>query len=136
MLRLESNDLLESPESKAIIAGLQAFNDTHRRDDWRPLTLTFKEGEEVVAGLYGYSDWGWLFVKWLWVAEARRGQDLGTRLMREAEAEALRRGCHSAWLDTFGFQAPGFYAKLGYEVFGELADYPLGHSRFFLRKKL
>src|ERR1700733_13030693 len=43
--------------------------------------------------------------------------------------------CHSAWVDTFSFQAPGFYPKLGYEVFGEL-DYPPGHRRIFFRKHL
>jgi hypothetical protein len=52
-----------------------------------------------------------------------------------AEGRAVERGCHSAWVDTFSFQAPGFYRKLGYEVFGEL-DYPPEHKRFFLRKRL
>src|SRR6516165_7091346 len=42
---------------------------------------------------------------------------------------------HSAWLDTFSFQARGFYEKLGYEEFGRL-DYPPGHHRHFLRKRL
>ena len=55
--------------------------------------------------------------------------------MGDAEARALERGCHSAWVDTFSFQAPGFYPKLGYTVFGEL-DYPPGHKRIFLQKRL
>jgi ribosomal protein S18 acetylase RimI-like enzyme len=57
-------------------------------------------------------------------------------LMREAEAVARENGCTGIWLDTFSFQAPGFYEKLGYTVFGTLADYPPGHSRFFLHKTL
>ena len=56
----------------------------------------------------------------------------GTR----AEAEAIRRGCLGAWLDTFSFQARGFYERLGYAVFGALADYPPGHDRFFMQKPL
>ena len=40
------------------------------------------------------------------------------------------------WLDTFSFQARRFYEKLGYVVFGELPDYPAGHSRYFLQKRL
>jgi len=38
---------------------------------------------------------------------------------------------------TAGFEAPAFYAKNAYEVFGELENYyPTGHSRIGLRKIL
>ncbi len=56
--------------------------------------------------------------------------------MQAAENEALARGCHGAYLDTFSFQAPDFYQKLGYEIYGKLDDFPKGHCRYFLRKKL
>ena len=56
--------------------------------------------------------------------------------MEQAEREAIRRGCRTIWLDTFTFQARGFYERLGYSVFGTLEDYPPGHSRFFLKKSL
>jgi len=55
--------------------------------------------------------------------------------MGDAEMRALERGRHSARVDTFSFEAPGFYPKLGYAVFGEL-DYPPGHKRIFLQKRL
>ena len=41
-----------------------------------------------------------------------------------------------AWLDTFEFQARGFYEGIGYECFGELPNYPKGFSRFFMKKTL
>jgi hypothetical protein len=44
--------------------------------------------------------------------------------MSRAESEALARGCHSAWLDTFEFQARVFFERLGYECFGTLDHYP------------
>ena len=56
--------------------------------------------------------------------------------MHEAEAEAVRRGCASAYLDTFDFQARPFYERLGYQLFGQLDDFPPGGSRYFLRKRL
>ena len=56
--------------------------------------------------------------------------------MRRAEHEAIRRGCHSAWLDTYEFQARGFYERLGYSGFGQLDDYPPGFVRYFMKKAL
>src|SRR5712691_3125402 len=71
----------------------------------------------------------------LWVHAELRGQGIGRELMARAEQRAAALGCHSAFLDTFSFQAPGFYQKLGYTVFGTL-DYPPDHKRFFLQKRL
>lgn len=65
-----------------------------------------------------------------------RGQGYGTKLMAAAEAEARRRGCRDAYLDTFSFQARPFYERCGYEVFGTLEDFPTGHQRFVMRKSL
>ena len=86
----------------------------------------------VLGGIWG----GWLHVSFLWMDESVRGQHWGTRLMDHAEAYARERGCHSATLDTHSFQARPFYEARGYEVFGTLDDYPAGHKKFFLRKKL
>ena len=65
-----------------------------------------------------------------------RGQGVGSQLLAMAEQEAVARGCHSAYLDTFSFQALPFYQKQGYEVFGTLDNYPGEHKRYFLRKQL
>jgi GNAT superfamily N-acetyltransferase len=103
----------------------------------RSLTILARDGDgRVVGGLVGTTVWGWLQVTQLWVADAIRGEGHGAALMRYAEAEAVNRGCHHALLDTFDFQARGFYERLGYVVFGEVRDFPRGHTRFFMRKVL
>jgi hypothetical protein len=56
--------------------------------------------------------------------------------MHAAEAEAVRRRCIGIWLDTFTFQAPSFYQRLGFAVFGTIPAYPPGHSRHFMLKRL
>jgi GNAT superfamily N-acetyltransferase len=91
---------------------------------------------ETTAGLYAQIYYSWMFVELLWVAQEARGRGYGSRLLSQAEDQARQRGCHSVWLDTFSFQARGFYEKQGYAVFGELPSYPAGHSRYFLCKKL
>ena len=72
----------------------------------------------------------------LWVREDQRGQGYGRRLVEQAEAEARRRGARHAYLDTFSFQAPGFYEKLGYEQFGQLPEFPDQHRSYFYAKDL
>ena len=101
----------------------------------RPLVIFLRDrAGRVVGGVRAVTVWGWLEVKWLWIAEPHRGQGHGRRLMAAAEREAITRGCRHAWLDTFAFQAPEFYAHLGYDVFATLEDFPRGHTRYFLRK--
>ncbi len=105
--------------------------------DWHPIGYFLKNGRgEWLGGLTGYTWAGWMHVNFLWVTEALRGRRHGTRLMDTAETFALEHGCVGATLETHSFMAPGFYAKRGYEVFGTLEDYPPGHSKLFLCKRL
>jgi GNAT superfamily N-acetyltransferase len=104
---------------------------------FRPLVLLMSDAESpVIGGLWGRTSWSFLYVELLYVPDLLRGQGFGSRLLRQAEEEALRRGCTGAWLDTFSFQAPDFYRRRGYTVFGAIEDYPPGHRRYFLRKSL
>ncbi|MFZ5879019.1 MAG: GNAT family N-acetyltransferase [Chloroflexota bacterium] len=68
----------------------------------------------------------------LFIKEELRGCGYGHRLLEMAEKEARNRGAKHVFLDTFSFQAPGFYTQHGYQVFGELTDFPPGHRRYFL----
>ncbi len=103
----------------------------------RPIAVLIEDrAGAVIGGLWGHTGYEWLFTQLLVVPEPLRGQRIGTRILQMAEDEAVRRGCRAAWLDTFDFQARGFYERLGYACFGELNDYPSGHSRFFMQKRL
>lgn len=130
----------ESPRQKdldAVVEGLRGYNAAYTGGaGWERLVVLLREGEGVRGGLVGELYWGWMHVSTLWVHEALRGRGHGARLLRTAEEEALRRGCRAAHLDTFSFQARPFYERLGYTVFGVLEDFPEGHTRYFLRKRL
>lgn len=123
---------------------LKAFNDQvspHHRAiravDPRPLDITIRDPTgEIVGGLVASTYWDWLDIDTLWVSEQVRGKGYGEELRRRSEEEARRRGCRRAKLTTFGFQARGFYEKMGYRVTGELADYPHGGCFYWMRKEL
>ena len=123
---------------KAIGAQLGAYNESQAGpSNGRPLVITVRDVYgNVTGGLWGYTGYGWLFTQLLVVPPGVRGQGLGTRIMQMAEQEAVARGCHSAWLDTFEFQARAFYERLGYQCFSELANYPMGYARYFMKKTL
>jgi GNAT superfamily N-acetyltransferase len=107
------------------------------RRDYQPLGVFMRdEAQQVVAGLSGFTWADWLEVKLVWVREDLRGQGIGRRLVQAAEANARARGCRYVWLDSYSFQAPEFYERLGYHAFGTLEDYPAPHRRVFLTKAL
>lgn len=94
------------------------------------------EQREIRGALLGAFYFGWFYVSVLWIDERHRGGGWGEALLRAAEAEAAARGSRGVWLDTFSFQAPGFYRKLGYEEFARLENFPEGHARLSFLKHL
>ncbi|MEU0739044.1 N-acetyltransferase [Streptomyces sp. NPDC006134] len=103
-----------------------------------PLHVWASDGTGGLAGgLVGHTWAGWLHVTYLWVDAPHRGAGLGSRLLAEAERVARSdRGCRAARLETWDFQAPGFYRKQGYEVVGVIPDYPPGITEYTLTKTL
>ncbi|WP_079049372.1 GNAT family N-acetyltransferase [Streptomyces torulosus] len=91
----------------------------------------------LMGGLVGHTWATWLHVTYLWVDENARGSGLGSRLLREAERTAhTDRGCQASRLETWDFQAPDFYKKLGYEVVCVIPDYPPGITEYTLTRRL
>lgn len=108
-----------------------------QQPDYYPLAFLLKdEVGEVLGGVLGDIWGGWLHVSFLWVARPLRRHGWARRLIREAERYARTRGAHHAYLETFSFQARPLYEQLGYEVFGQLDDFPPGHTKYFLHKRL
>jgi len=106
----------------------------------RPLRLPFRlalrwTDGTLLGGLLGQMRSHWLHIEILVVHSSLRGQGAGTALMAAAEAAARERGCHGLWLDTFEFQAPGFYERLGFTRFGTIEDFHDGHARHFYQKR-
>jgi GNAT superfamily N-acetyltransferase len=132
---------IEKPEEGAwgvIGRGVGSYNKEQAGDNqFQRLCFVIQEtDEEILGGVIAEVYWEWLNVDLLWVKEELRGQGYGRRLMEVVEEKARELGAKNAYLDTFSFQAPGFYEKLGYRVFGELPTFPPGHERFYMKKEL
>ncbi len=80
--------------------------------------------------------WNGMEIKSLWVDESIRRKGWGRKLMQVAEEEAVKRGCTIAYTNTFTWQAPGFYEKLGYKLYGKLEDFPKGSTLSYFSKQL
>lgn len=136
--------LTEDPQEdarEAVRAVLLRYNEDHVSNEGREranfaLLVNEPGTVTVLGGLFARAWRNMLSIELVALPPELRGSGLGTRLMRMAEEEGRRRDCRNAWLQTSDWQARGFYEKLGYRVFGQLDDYPLGHARYFMTKRL
>jgi GNAT superfamily N-acetyltransferase len=135
---LEVTSVPAEADVKYVGDSLAAFNESDIGPAVRvPLAVLVRDDEgAVVAGISGYTAWGWLYVQWLWVDERLRGRNMAGRMLEAAEKEAVARDCHGAWIDTFNPTALKVYQRQGYLPFGKLADFPKGRDRVFLQKRL
>ena len=128
------------PQAEAVIGeGLHRFNvEQSGIDDSRPLAVVVSDPDTkaVLGGLTGRTSLGLLFVDLFFLPASLRGGGVGRRILQLAEDEARRRGCSVAMLYTISFQAPGFYERHGYRVFGTIPCDPPGTSRVFMTKQL
>ncbi|CCO48414.1 putative Acyl-CoA N-acyltransferase [Vibrio nigripulchritudo SOn1] len=94
------------------------------------------EKGEKTAGVTAEIFGSWLLINFLWVDKTCRGSGVGSELLAKLESYAKSKGCTSAMVDTFSFQAKPFYEKLGYECQMTLEQYPVSHARHYFTKQL
>ena len=131
----------KASEVKSIVDGINTYNLSKvpaLAAVWTPLEFVAKNRSGNLLGgvLAGIGYWNGLEIKLLWVEEAYRNQGLGTILLKHTEEVARLKGAVISMLDTFDFQAKGFYLKHGYEPVGEIKDFPKGHNRIYFSKRL
>jgi GNAT superfamily N-acetyltransferase len=105
-------------------------------DDGAGLAFVAETADGLAGAVAGYTWGGICELRQVWVDEAHRGTGLGRALMARAIDEARSRGCAYVLLSTYDFQAPGFYARLGFRPVAEIPDKPLGHTEFVMRLAL
>ena len=122
--------------------GIKAFNRNHLPDevvfeeDTRFVVFAKNEDGAVVGGIRALAYWNYCLIELLWLSTEIRRRGIGSQLIQQVEAYARDKGFEYIRTETVSFQAKPFYEKMGYEVYGELTDYPKGHTTYCLVKAL
>ena len=107
-------------DARSSRASRRSIDARARQVEFQPLTITLRERGKIVGGLSVRPVSAGCIVSALWVADDYRGQGYGIGSCRRPRRKLADAACRMSMLDTFSFQAPGFYAKLGYREFGRL----------------
>lgn len=124
-------------DNAVIREGIVAFNEkiVGERDKEFSIFLKNDQGK-VFGGIQAFLGSESIYVDLLWVEGSLQKHGYGSKLLEAAEQEAIKNGCIFSLVDTWDFQAEGFYLKKGYKKIGEIKNYWLGHAKIFLRKNL
>lgn len=123
-------------EYEALKSGLNGYNEKFTGDLLSENISSFLKDDagKTIGAVIGEINWGWLYIKALWIDETMRGQGWGSKLLNIFEQYASSKGIPNIRLETTTFQALEFYKKSGYSVFAELPDMPPGEISYFLKK--
>ncbi|CAA0195436.1 GNAT family N-acetyltransferase [Tenacibaculum maritimum] len=140
-MNLKVTDKVDQKSYDRIVELLVDFNKSKTehldREINKPIEIIARdEQNEIIGGLYGRSIWGTLEIKTFVVKAENRNDGIGRKLITEAEKEAKNRNCRFISLDTFSFQAPEFYEKLGFKKIGTETDFPKGFEKYYYRKEI
>ncbi len=94
------------------------------------------DGDFLIGGAVGFVRYNWYFLDFLFVMEKYRKQKFGTKLLHQIEDFAKKEKLTGVRMETWDFQALGFYKANGYEIFGEIKNCPPGTIEYHLKKDL
>ncbi|KEA51745.1 hypothetical protein DT73_15975 [Mangrovibacter sp. MFB070] len=138
-MALVKTDTPTEQQIAQLTGGLRSYNIQFVEPEmFRPFAVFDTDEQGVIqAGISGKQQGEWLSIEFLWVGEALRGTGLGGRLVAAVEEIAVERGSRYLLVDTFSFQALGFYQKQGFVLQMSLDNYPhTGQQRHYLTRSL
>ena len=93
------------------------------------------DNDKLIWGAIGFLQYNWYFLDLLYINEEYREKYIGTNLLKQIEKFAIKEKLTGVRMETWDFQAKGFYEKNGYTVFAEIKDCPPGTICYFLKKE-
>lgn len=134
-LDLDCNPTLNDID--VIQKGINEFNNNQLGESPKEFCIYLRDDSNVIhGGLFAVSFSDSIHIVLMWLDEGLRNQGHGSKLLKAAEKEGIKRGCSYSFVDTFSFQAEGFYKKHGYLPIGTINTALFNHYRIFLKKEL
>ncbi|KXX70685.1 N-acetyltransferase [Flammeovirga sp. SJP92] len=141
-MKIEVTSNPKAEDLKTISEGIQSYNQEYisnevvfEQDTKFAVFVKDNQGN-VLGGIRACAFWNYCIIELLWISKEARGMGVGSQLISSAERYAIENGFEYMRTETLSFQARPFYEQQGYKVYGELADYPKGHTTYCLVKKL
>ncbi|WP_338489299.1 GNAT family N-acetyltransferase [Ruoffia tabacinasalis] len=108
-----------------------------QNEDYKKFSVVAKKNNKIIGGGVAYSSLYYIgYIDTLWVSNEFKNQSIGSHILNDLEKRMYNYGCEMCHVDTFDFQAPKFYQKNGYEIFGELFHSKQNLREYFLKKNL
>ncbi len=93
------------------------------------------DNDNVIGGVLGHIIYGWYHLTDFYINEKYRKQGFGSKVIENIEQFARKNNALGVKIDSWDFQAPKFYQKLGYSIWGSFNDCPPGTVHYYLYKK-
>ncbi len=128
----------KAEDRQAMVNGMLAYHASKGHPRKKEIfSIILRDKNNSIKGMVIVSFlWNGMHIDSLWIDETLRGKKWGGLLLNMAEKEAIKRGCSVAYTDTFTWQAPKFYEKQGYKLYGKLKDFPKDNSLLYYAKNL
>ncbi len=117
MLNIEYQANLDEKYYKIIDTEFDKFANKNKVTcNYTPFAFIAMEDDEFVGIITGNSYYKEIHISELIVLEKYRNKQIGSKLVQAVEDYYKDKGFENINLTTYGFQAPEFYRKCGYEV--------------------
>ena len=103
---------------------------------WEEFTFEALDNGERVGVIMGCRLYDWLYVDYIVVTKASRGEGVGSLLLDRAETLAREQALEGVALDTFRYQAPAYYATRGYAERMVIPGKTRKRDRIYFQKRL
>lgn len=101
--------------------------------DETPFSILAHSAEDaLLGGVNGVIHWRWLYIRHLWVEQNYRRLGYAKKLISTAKDLAYERNYIGVYIDTFDTNTAHFYENVGFKIYGEIPDFPIGFNRIFL----